>query len=128
MPRRSSDAGRDPLSVRWDTWARELLEVLRADPWEWHGRTIIGGHLGDHGRWRLSDQERAVQRSLYWNINHAASSGALIRPSWSLAVAWGPPLTVTLTGPHHGARSRLLSARVMPRSAGRRFYAGQRHE
>lgn len=121
MPARSKDGGRDPLSARWDTWARELLEVLRADPWEWHGRTIIGEDLGDHGRWHLSDQERAVQRSLFWCNTHAASSGALIRPSWSLTVAWSAPRT-------RPTRSRLLTARVMPRQAGRAFYAEQRRE
>jgi hypothetical protein len=103
----------------WDQWARELLGVLTGDPWQWHGRAVLGADRGDHGPARLSDTERAVQRSLYWNLSHAASSGALIRPSWSLQVAWSPPATGA------NARRRMLSARVVPREAGRRFYAAK---
>jgi hypothetical protein len=103
---------RDPDSVTYDPWARRLLAELAADPWEWHGRAVDGAQAGDHGPDHLTDTQRSVQRSLYWCLEHAASSGALIRPRWSLHLAWGPP-----------ARRRLLSARVVPKAAGRAWYA-----
>lgn len=122
MPRTPGSLGRrDPeLQEAYDGWARELLDVLRADPWEWHGRTVTtpAGHLAtDDGG--LTRWERAAQRSLYWCLGHAASSGLKTRPDWSLQVAWGPPVAVTLAG-QLGDRARLLSARVTPKAAGQR--------
>lgn len=115
---------RDPLSVRYDPWARELLGVLKADPWSWHGRTVetsAGNMLLGTDKGKLSRDERAAQRSLYWNLNHAASSGLRIRAAWSLQVAWGQPVWTTVDpGRILRPRARLLSARVTPKDAGRR--------
>lgn len=113
---------RDPLSVRYDTWAREVLEVLKADPWNWHGRTIAtppGEQAED--RAGLTAHERAAQRSLWWNLGHAASSGLRIRAEWSLQVCWAEPTY----GPDGEQRillerRRLLTARVTPKQAGQR--------
>lgn len=107
---------RDPASVPHDPWSRRLLAELEDDPWEWHGRAVTGEQSGAHGQDLLTDTERAVQRSLYWCLEHAPSSGALIRPRWSLQVAWGP---------RGRAGGRLLSARVMPKRDGRAYYAGR---
>lgn len=112
---------RDPeLQAAYDGWAREFLDVLKADPWLWHGRTVttpaaqLATDPGGLTRW-----ERAAQRSLWYCLGHAATSGLKTRPAWSLQVAWGPPYAVTLHPSPH-ARARLLSARVTPKDAGRR--------
>ncbi|HEV2241808.1 MAG TPA: hypothetical protein VGR98_12260 [Streptosporangiaceae bacterium] len=113
MPRTGGSLRRDPLSVRYDTWARAFLEVLKADPWNWHGRWIASGTV-DPGGLELTHNERAAQRSLWWNLGHAASSGLRIRPEWSLQVTWGRPIAPMLL------RQRLLTARVTPKEAGQR--------
>jgi hypothetical protein len=123
MPHAPGSLRRDPLSVRYDDWARQLLEQLKADPWEWHGRTVTTPPdpplATDRGG--LTRHERAAQRSLWWCLSHAASSGLRIRPDWSLQVSWGEP-RYTPAGPRPGMlkRARLLTARVTPKQAGRR--------
>lgn len=126
MPRTpGSLARRDPeLQAAYDQWARELLDVLRADPWQWHGRTVTtprGAELLGEDRGGLTRYERAAQRSLYWCLGHAASSGLKTRPAWSLQVAWSDP-AYPAPGPGEifRTRHRLLSARVTPRGAGQR--------
>jgi hypothetical protein len=118
MPQHGTSPGRDPLSTGYDDWARGWLEQLEADPWHWHARHVEGPDRGRHGRWDLTDTEQAVQRSLYWCLSHAASSGAKIRPAWSLTVGWSS----STARPTRTTRRRLLCARVVPRSAGRAFY------
>lgn len=110
---------RPELLAEFDPWARELLEVLEADPWHWHGRRVLGDEDQALGA-ELTERERCAQRCLYWNTSHAASSGARIRPSWSLMVGWGPP---RYDG--RGIRSRVITARVVPREAGRAHYLGE---
>jgi hypothetical protein len=104
-----------------DPWARGFLAELRAAPGLWRGRLVWSGRAGDDQAAEvdrgLSRFERAAQRSLFWNHGHAASSGARIRPETSLMVAWGPPRL------EDGHRTRMLTARVMTREAGRAFYA-----
>lgn len=106
---------RDPLSIQHDTWAREVLGVLKADPWNWHARYVISVSPWAEDRGGLTHEERAAQRSLYWNLCHAASSGLRIRAEWSLQIAWAQPRQ-----PSSIARHRQLSARVTPKDAGRR--------
>lgn len=104
------------LQERYDLWARELLDVLKGDPWNWHARYVISaGELLATDSKGLSRAERAAQRALYWNLSHAASSGLRIRSEWSLQVAWSEPRR-----PDTGIRHRQLSARVTPKDAGRR--------
>jgi hypothetical protein len=124
MPYTGGSLRRDPLSVRYDSWARGFLEVLKADPWNWHGRTITtprGDELLGEDRGGLTIHERAAQRSLWWCLGHAASSGLRTRPDWSLQASWGPP-AYPEAGPGRifRTRHRLLTARVTPKSAGRR--------
>jgi hypothetical protein len=123
MPYTTGSLRRDPLSLGYDSWARQLLEVLKADPWNWHGRTVTSPPAGPGGQVLddagLSRAERAAQRSLYWNLSHAASSGLRIRPEWSLQVTWGEAVHRP-AGHMLSERARLLTARVTPRDAGRR--------
>lgn len=120
MPAARGRFTRDPISVELDGWARQLLDVLRADPWNWHGRMVetpaASVRLGED-RAGLSRHERAAVRSLHWNLSHAASSGLRIRPEWSLQTAWAPEAFIE---PYTGERRRLLTARVTPKDAGRR--------
>ena len=112
------------LQERFDPWARELLEVLKADPWNWHARAVdtpaASMLLGtDDGG--LSRYERAAQRSLWWNLGHAPSSGLRTRPEWSLQVAWGPAVYLEAPpGRLLRPRRRVLTARVTPKQAGQR--------
>jgi hypothetical protein len=109
------------LLAEFDPWARQLLAQLRADPWHWHARRVETGlEDQDHDGGQLTVRERCAQRCLYWNLKHAPSSGAVIRPAWSLMVGWGPPRY-----DDHGRRSRMITARVVPREAGRDHYAKQ---
>jgi hypothetical protein len=114
MPRRPGSLRRDPLSVRYDQWARLVLAQLKRDPWAWQAR-LFTGPAGPVDSGGLTHSERAATRSLYWCLNHAASSGARIRPEWSLQVAWGHELTRA-----DGVRCRELRARLTPRDSGRR--------
>lgn len=104
----------------FDPWARELLEVLKADPWNWHARTVhtppADARLGTD-RGGLSRHERAATRALYWNLSHASSSGLRIRAEHSLQVAWSDTVAYE---PYTRERRRLLTARITPKSAARR--------
>jgi hypothetical protein len=106
---------RDPLSIGYDRWARGLLAVLKADPWNWHGRTVVSDEPGPLDNAGLTHPERAAQRSLWYCLGHAQSTGLKIRPDWSLQVAWGAPAY-----PGQPWRRRMITARVTPRAAGRR--------
>jgi hypothetical protein len=114
MPGRTGGLQRDPLSRHYDGWARLVLRQLQAGPWEWHTRWVYGPP-GPADRGGLTHPERAAQRSLWWCLGHAASSGIRIRPEWSLQVAWGEPEQLG-----SGLRRRPLRARLTPRDAGRR--------
>jgi hypothetical protein len=108
------------LQAGFDPWARAFLDQLKSDPGQWHGRQVASGPApGDEDQGGLVRYERAAQRSLYWCLGHAASSGLQIRRAWSLQVAWAAP-RLTLAG-----RVRLVGARVTPVSQGRR--ASRRH-
>lgn len=123
MPATGGSLRRDPLSVHYDGWARQLLEQLRADPWNWHARQVDTDPADTRATDAagLTHNERAAQRSLYWCLAHAATSGLRIRPAWSLQIAWAPPAYLE---PPPGRilrpRRRMLSARLTPRAAGQR--------
>lgn len=108
------------LQAGFDPWARAFLDQLKDDPGRWRGRMVLSGPApGAEDEGGLVRYERAAQRSLYWCLGHAASSGLRIRRAWSLQVAWGTPSTT------EAGRSRLIGARVTPIAQGRR--ASRRH-
>jgi hypothetical protein len=111
---------RDPLSVRYDSWARGRLEEMIADPYGWHFSRIpspAGDPVDGRG---LSRHERAALRSLYYQLNSTASVGPqggrwAKNTTWSLQVSWGDPAyarTFLFFG--RGERSRQLYRRIVP--------------
>lgn len=72
MPR-----ARDPLSVYYDDFSAQFLAVLQADLYGWHTATVHsqpGEAVDARG---LSTTERAIVRSLYYNLNSTAAEGPL---------------------------------------------------
>ena len=66
---------RDPLSVAYDGFSAEFLPLLRADFYGWHTATVrspAGEPVDARG---LSAHERAVVRSLYYNLNSTGAAG-----------------------------------------------------
>jgi len=86
MPRRE----RDPLSVRYDGWARGRLAEMMADPYGWHVSRIpspAGDPVDERGCTR---HERAALRSIYYQLNYSPSAGRWVKNTeWSLQTAWG---------------------------------------
>lgn len=91
MPRQ-----RDPLSVFYDEFSGQLLELLRGRMYAWHTATITspaGDPVDQRG---LSAHERAMQRSVYYVLNSTDAAGPMggrwiKNPSESLQVRWGEP-------------------------------------
>ncbi len=117
---------RDPLSLQYDTWARARLDQMTADPFGWYMSRIIsppGDPVDARG---LSAHERAVQRSLYYQINYSPSAGKWVKNyDWSLQVEWGEPVYRGFRILGGGERRRQMFRRVVPGGSASRAIRGK---
>jgi hypothetical protein len=118
-------AKRDPLAIEYDDFAVRFLGLLQSDPFGWHTARVTSppGDPVDNGG--LTHHERALQQSLYYNLNSTAAAGPLggrwvKNREWSLQRGRGngwsdPEYTGGILGRlfRTAARRRVLTCRIV---------------
>ena len=123
---------RDPLSVFYDDFSARFLAICVEDIYGWHTATVrspAGDEVDARG---LTQHERAVTRSLFYNLNSTAAEGPqggrwVKNTDYSLQIAgWSDPAysggllgRLFRTGP----RQRVLTARCVRYSDAAARYA-----